>query len=177
LGGFPCAIFSPRYNTAHEYRKRQTPLRKTVSASEGTIPGYHFFSFASATFTETSDEDAEIAARNGLVLTSRPIAKGVRVPMAGVPYHAAESYIARSLKKGIAWLSPSRSANRQAKVDGADIERVVTPGTLIEPTLLDEKTTQLSGRRGDRWGRAGIAYAEISTGEYARHNSPTMVTS
>ena len=85
-------------------------------------------------FYETFDQDAEIASRElDLVLTSRPVAKGVRIPMAGIPYHAVESYLARLIDKGYhvaiceqvgdqpknglfhvrwcAWSPPARSSN------------------------------------------------------------------
>jgi DNA mismatch repair protein MutS len=52
-------------------------------------------------FYETFDHDAEVASRElDIVLTSRNVAKGVRVPMAGIPYHAVENYLARLIEKG-----------------------------------------------------------------------------
>ncbi len=120
-------------------------------------------------FYETFDADAEIVARElDLVLTSRPVAKGERVPMAGVPYHAVENYIARLIEKGyrVAIAEQVGEPNGRGPMERR-IERVVTAGTLIEPTMLDEKRSNYLAAVVIEGQRAGLAYAEISTGEFA----------
>jgi DNA mismatch repair protein MutS len=88
--------------------------------------------------------------------------------MAGVPYHAAESYIARLIEKGYRVAIAEQVGEPTGKGPmERHIERVVTPGTLIEPTLLDEKRPNYLAAVVIDGDRAGIAYAEISTGEYA----------
>ncbi|MEA3397772.1 MAG: DNA mismatch repair protein MutS, partial [Chloroflexota bacterium] len=120
-------------------------------------------------FYETFDEDAELAARElDITLTSRPVAKGVRIPMAGVPHHAVEGYIARLIEKGYR----VAIAEQVGKPTGKGpmerrVARVVTPGTLLEPTLLDEKRPNYLAGIVIEGERAGVAYAEISTGEFA----------
>src|SRR5574341_1350686 len=77
-----------------------TPIRRQYLAIKKQFPDAIVF-FRLGDFYETFDQDAEIAARElDIVLTSRNISKSKRVPMAGVPYHAAENYIARLIDKG-----------------------------------------------------------------------------
>ena len=76
------------------------PSASNISKSNANIPNTILF-FRLGDFYETFDEDAEITARElDIVLTSRPIGKGVRVPLAGIPYHAVENYLARLIEKG-----------------------------------------------------------------------------
>jgi len=77
-----------------------TPVRQQYLEIKREYPDAILF-FRLGDFYETFDEDAEITARElDIVLTSRPIGKGVRTPLAGIPYHAAENYIARLIEKG-----------------------------------------------------------------------------
>ena len=127
-------------------------------------------------FYETFDEDAETAARElDLVLTSRPVSKRERIPMAGVPHHAVDSYIARLIEKGyhVAVCEQITEPNGRGLVE-REVVRVVTPGTVIEPELLaEDRPNYLMAiypvgnlETGD-WTSAGIAYADITTGEFA----------
>ena len=161
-----------------------TPVRKQYLQIKAQHPDAIVF-FRLGDFYETFDEDAETAARElDLVLTSRPVAKGQRVPMAGVPHHAIEGYIARLIEKGYR----VAIAEQVGEVTGRglvarEVTRVVTPGTVVEPALLDEKRPNYLAAivvEGDlsaplpsatlgtgRAGRAGLAYADITTGEFA----------
>ncbi|HUX75885.1 MAG TPA: DNA mismatch repair protein MutS [Anaerolineae bacterium] len=153
-----------------------TPVRQQYLQIKAQHPDAVVF-FRLGDFYETFDEDAEIAARElDLVLTSRPVAKGVRVPMAGVPYHAVEGYIARLIEKGyrVAIAEQVGEVTGQGLV-AREVTRVVTPGTVVEPTLLDEKrpnylvavVVEEDPSTPLRAGRAGLAYADITTGEFA----------
>lgn len=127
-------------------------------------------------FYETFDQDAEIAARElDLVLTGRPVSKNERVPMAGVPHHAVETYIARLIEKGyhVAVCEQVTEPDGRGLVERA-VTRVLTPGTVVEPELLsDAHQNYLMAifPTGDPasgvWQRAGLAYTDISTGEFA----------
>ncbi|HCK67164.1 MAG TPA: hypothetical protein DHW49_12950, partial [Anaerolineae bacterium] len=75
-----------------------TPVRKQYLEIKKEYPDTILF-FRLGDFYETFDEDAEITARDlDIVLTSKPIGKGVRVPLAGIPYHAVENYLARLIE-------------------------------------------------------------------------------
>ena len=127
-------------------------------------------------FYEMFDDDAEIAARElDLVLTGRSISKGERVPMAGVPHHAVESYIARLIEKGyhVAVCEQVSEPNGRGLVD-REVTRVITPGTVIEPELLAEDKPNylmaiypVGDLESRAWTTAGLAYADITTGEFA----------
>jgi DNA mismatch repair protein MutS len=142
-------------------------------------------------FYETFDEDAKTVSQVcDIVLTSRPITKNQRVPLAGVPYHAADSYIARLINAGykvaiVEQVGPEfaehkRSAmsgpalagegERQAASKGVvqrEVVRVVTPGTVVEPALLTERRNNYLAALVLEDGRAGIAYVDATTGEFA----------
>jgi DNA mismatch repair protein MutS len=152
-----------------------TPLRQQYLDIKREYPDCILF-FRLGDFYETFDEDAETAARElDLVLTSRPVTKDARVPMAGVPYHAVDSYIARLIEKGyhVAVCEQMTEPNSRGLVE-REVTRVVTPGTIIEPELLvEDKPNYLmailpvGNAEPGTWNQAGIAYADISTGEYA----------
>ena len=145
-----------------------TPIRKQYLRLKAQHPDAILF-FRLGDFYETFDADAEIAARElDLVLTSRPVAKGVRVPMAGVPYHAVENYIARLIEKGyrVAIAEQVGEVTGKGLVE-REVVRVVTPGTVVEPALLDARRPNYLAALVLDEERAGLAYAEITTGEFA----------
>ncbi|MEA3407148.1 MAG: DNA mismatch repair protein MutS [Chloroflexota bacterium] len=120
-------------------------------------------------FYETFDEDAQTVANElDVVLTSRNVAKGQRIPMAGVPHHAAEGYIAKLIEKGYK-VAICDQVSRE-RVDGLmprEVVRVVTPGTVVEPALLSEKHNNFLAAVVLEDDQAGVAYADITTGEFA----------
>ena len=77
-----------------------TPIRQQYLEIKRQYPDTILF-FRLGDFYETFDQDAEITSRElDIVLTSRQVAKGMRIPMAGIPYHAVENYLARLIEKG-----------------------------------------------------------------------------
>lgn len=120
-------------------------------------------------FYETFDEDAEIAARElDIVLTSRPVGKGVRVPLAGIPYHAVDNYLARLIEKGYHVAICDQIGEVPAKgLVERKVVRVVTPGTVTEPGLLPgDANNYLASVILDEKS-ASVSYADITTGEFA----------
>ncbi|HEY9077368.1 MAG TPA: DNA mismatch repair protein MutS [Anaerolineaceae bacterium] len=120
-------------------------------------------------FYETFDQDAEITSRElDIVLTSRSVAKGTRIPMAGIPYHAVENYLSRLIEKGYHVAICEQVGDQPIRgLFPRKVVRVVTPGTVIEPGLLKgERNNYLSSVYIDQQ-HAGIAYADITTGEFA----------
>jgi DNA mismatch repair protein MutS len=120
-------------------------------------------------FYETFEEDAQIAANVlDIVLTSREMGKGQRVPLAGIPYHAAEGYIARLISAGhkVAICEQVGEVTRGKGLVERDVTRVVTPGTVDEPAMLDaRRNNYIAGVIVDG-NRIGLAAADITTGEF-----------
>jgi DNA mismatch repair protein MutS len=120
-------------------------------------------------FYETFEDDAKILAQVcDIVLTSRPIGRGKRVPLAGVPYHAIDSYIAKLINAGHRVAIVDQVGDEPINgVVPREVTRVVTPGTIVEPALLDEKRNNFLGALCVDGERAGIAHVDITTGEFA----------
>ncbi len=120
-------------------------------------------------FYETFDQDAEVTARElDIVLTSRNVAKGVRVPMAGIPFHAVENYLARLIEKGFHVAICEQVGDTPVRgLFTRQVVRVVTPGTVVEPGLLPGDSNNYLAAVVLEGNRAGVAFADISTGEFA----------
>jgi DNA mismatch repair protein MutS len=145
-----------------------TPIRQQYLDIKRQYPDSILF-FRLGDFYETFDQDAEITARElDIVLTSRGVAKGTRIPMAGIPYHAVENYLARLIEKGYHVAICEQVGDQPAKgIFPREVVRVVTPGTVVEPGMLNsDKNNYLAGITVQE-NKAGIAYADITTGEFA----------
>jgi DNA mismatch repair protein MutS len=127
-------------------------------------------------FYETFDQDAEITSRElDIVLTSRPIGKGLRAPLAGIPYHAIENYLARLIDKGYHVAICEQIGDQPTKgIFPRKVVRVVTPGTIIEPGLLRGDSNNYLAAVVVEENRAGIAYVDITTGEFAATEIETL---
>ena len=114
-----------------------TPVRQQYLDIKKEHPNTILF-FRLGDFYETFDEDAEITARElDIVLTSRAVGKGTRVPLAGIPYHAVENYLARMIEKGYHVAICEQLGEMPVKgLFPRKVVRVVTPGTVTEPGLL-----------------------------------------
>src|SRR4051794_322644 len=147
-----------------------TPIRKQYLDVKRQYPGTIVF-FRLGDFYETFDGDAELVARElDIVLTGRNVAKGQRVPMAGIPYHAVEGYIAKLIDKGhhVA-ICEQVSTQAEKGLFRREVVRVVTPGTVVEPGLLDAGRNNylaalVASGSGDRFG---LAHVDITTGEFS----------
>jgi DNA mismatch repair protein MutS len=125
-------------------------------------------------FYEAFDEDARILARElDIVLTSKPMGKSTRVPLAGVPYHSLERHLATLIARGHRVAICEQLSTTPVKGETGknlmerDVVRVVTPGTVIEPGLLETKANNFLAAYTTDGKRAGIAYADVTTGEFA----------
>ena len=125
-----------------------TPIRQQYLEIKREYPNTILF-FRLGDFYETFDEDAETTARElDIVLTSRPVGKGLRAPLAGIPYHAVESYLAKLVEKGYHVAICEQVGDQPSKgIFPRKVVRVVTPGTVIEPGLLLGDCKQLPGVR------------------------------
>lgn len=145
-----------------------TPVRQQYLNAKRDYPNAILF-FRLGDFYETFDEDAELVSRElDIVLTSRPIGNGTRAPLAGIPYHASENYIARLIEKGYHVAICEQVGEQPTKgIFPRKVVRVVTPGTIVEPGLLPgDANNYLAAVVLDEL-RAAIAYADITTGEFA----------
>src|SRR5512140_3738564 len=150
-----------------------TPIRKQYLEIKRQYPDAILF-FRLGDFYETFDQDAELAASElDIVLTSRNVAKGMRVPMAGIPHHAAENYLARLIERGHHVAICEQVGDQPIKgLFPRKVTRVVTPGTVVEPGLLagDANNYLAAIVLGDGSApgepKAAVAYADITTGEF-----------
>jgi DNA mismatch repair protein MutS len=149
-----------------------TPIRKQYLDIKRQYPDAILF-FRLGDFYETFDQDAEVAARElDIVLTSRNVAKGVRIPMAGIPYHAVENYLARLIERGYHVAICEQVGDQPVKgLVPRQVTRVVTPGTVVEPGLLPGDANNYLAcvvvEAGGEQNRAAVAYVDITTGEFA----------
>ena len=151
-----------------------TPIRRQYLRIKKRYPDAMVL-FRLGDFYETFDEDAEVASRElEIVLTSRSMGKSLRVPMAGVPAHALESYLSRLILKGhkVAICEQVSDPAQSKGLVERDVVRVVTPGTVIEPSLLDQKVNNYLVALVVEGDSAGLAYVDITTGEFATTQLP-----
>ena len=144
-----------------------TPIRQQYLDIKKQYPSTILF-FRLGDFYETFDEDAETISRElDIVLTSRPIGKGVRAPLAGIPYHAVDNYLSRLINKGYHVAICEQVGDQPAKgIFPRKVVRVVTPGTIIDSNLLPGDANNYLASIVIDNERVGIAYVDISTGEF-----------
>ncbi|HEX8292625.1 MAG TPA: hypothetical protein VF570_12765, partial [Pyrinomonadaceae bacterium] len=125
-------------------------------------------------FYEAFDDDARLLARElDIVLTSKPMGRGVRVPLAGVPHHSLERHLATLIARGhrVAICEQLTTAPVRGEASGRglierDVVRVVTPGTVLETGLLQSKVNNYLAAFASDGRRAGLAYADVTTGDF-----------
>ena len=125
-------------------------------------------------FYETFDDDAELVAGElDIALTSKPMGKGLRVPLAGVPVQSVDGYLARLIERGhrVAICEQLEDPKATKGLVQRGVVRVVSPGTALDPALLEQGRSNYcaalamwEGKRGER--RAGIAAVDLSTGDF-----------
>ena len=144
-----------------------TPIRRQYLSIKKQYPDTIVF-FRLGDFYETFDEDAKTVSKVlDIVLTSRNVSKGQRIPMAGVPYHAAENYIARLIKAGYKVAICEQIGNQPVKgLVPREVQRVITPGTVVESSLLVAKENNYLAAVVIQGDQAGLAFADITTGEF-----------
>ncbi len=144
-----------------------TPLMRQYSAIKKDHPTALLF-FRLGDFYELFFDDAVVASRElQITLTSRNKEKGIAIPMCGVPYHAAEGYIAKLIRKGfkVAVCEQVEDAKIAKKLVRREVTRVVTPGTAADSGLGSEENNFLAAiARVEE--RVGFAALDLSTGEF-----------
>ena len=146
-----------------------TPIRRQYLNIKHSYPNAIVL-FRLGDFYETFDEDARVASRElEITLTSRSMGKGLRVPMAGVPANSLEGYLARLIKRGyqVAVCEQLTDPAASGGLVERDVVRVVTPGTVLESSLLDQRTNNYLASVVQEGELAGLAFVDITTGEFA----------
>ena len=144
-----------------------TPLMRQYAAIKKEHPTALLF-FRLGDFYELFFDDAIVAAKElQITLTSRNKEKGISVPMCGVPYHAAEGYIAKLIRKGfkVAICDQVEDPRLAKKLVRREVTRVVTPGTAADSSLSSEENNFL-GAVSQAGDRVGFAALDLSTGEF-----------
>ncbi|HZU69236.1 MAG TPA: DNA mismatch repair protein MutS [Ktedonobacteraceae bacterium] len=152
-----------------EHPQQHSPVRAQYLQIKRQHPDAILF-FRMGDFYEMFDDDAEIVARElELALTRRDFGRGEYSPMAGIPHHAADGYIARLVSKGyrVAVCEQTSDPALSKGLVEREVIRIVTPGTVIDPAMLAAKRNNFLA--GVVVGRdaVGIAYVDITTGEFA----------
>jgi DNA mismatch repair protein MutS len=153
--------------------EKMTPLRQQYLRIKKKYPDTIVF-FRLGDFYETFDDDAKVVSKElEIVLTSREMGKGNKVPLAGIPYHALDNYLARLINKGykVAICEQLSDPKAGGLVD-RDVVRVVTPGTVVEPGLLKGNVNNYLASIVTEGQQAGIAYADITTSEFQTTQLP-----
>src|SRR5438874_454642 len=144
-----------------------TPLMRQYAAIKKEHPQTLLF-FRLGDFYELFFEDAVVAARElQITLTSRNKERGIAVPMCGVPYHSADNYISRLIRKGfkVAICDQMDDTRLAKKLVRREVTRVITPGTAADPSLSSEENNFL-GAVARSGNAVGFAALDLSTGEF-----------
>jgi DNA mismatch repair protein MutS len=144
-----------------------TPLMRQYAAVKKEHPTALLF-FRLGDFYELFFDDAIVASKElQITLTSRNKEKGIAVPMCGVPYHAAEGYIGKLIRRGfkVAICEQMEDARLAKKLVRREVTRVVTPGTAADSSLGSEENNFLAALAQVR-DCVGFAALDLSTGEF-----------
>jgi DNA mismatch repair protein MutS len=147
-----------------------TPLMRQYQSIKKRYP-HALLLFRLGDFYELFHEDALVASKElQITLTSRNRERGEPIPMCGVPFHAAETYIARLLRAGykIAICDQVEQPGPGKKLVRREVVRVITPGTATDLNVLEPKENSFLAAvaRGNTGLPIGLAYLDVSTGEF-----------
>ena len=126
--------------------------------------------FRMGDFYETFDDDAELVARElEITLTRRDWGRGEKSPMAGFPHHAADGYIARLIARGhrVAVCEQMTDPALSRGLVEREVIRVVSPGTIVDPAMLAAKRNNYLAAAVLGRDTVGVAYVDVTTGEFA----------
>ena len=146
-----------------------TPIRQQYLKIKRQYPQVIVF-FRLGDFYETFDEDARIASKElEIVLTARSMGKGNSIPMAGIPYHAVDNYLARLINRGykVAICEQMTKPGETKGIVQREVVRLVTPGTVVELGLLTGKINNYLLSLFIEGEQAGLAFVDITTGEFS----------
>jgi DNA mismatch repair protein MutS len=158
---------APSDNTKNIDPQNYTPMMQQFLEVKKKYP-HALLLYRMGDFYETFFEDARVAARElEITLTAREGGQGKRIDMAGIPYHSLEAYLPRLIGKGYkVAICEQMEAPKPGKLVRREVIRVITPGTLLEGALLNEKRNNYLGAVYRHKNSYGLAYTDISTGEF-----------
>ena len=145
-----------------------TPLMKQYKEIKSNFEDSILF-FRLGDFYEMFFEDAVKASRElGLTLTSRNKEKNVDIPLAGVPFHSADSYITKLVSKGykVAICEQTEDPKLSKGIVKREVVKIITPGTVVDVEALDAKSNNYLMSILTIENKIGIAYIDITTGEF-----------
>jgi len=145
-----------------------TPLMKQYKEIKSNFEDSILF-FRLGDFYEMFFEDAVKASRElGLTLTSRNKEKNVDIPLAGVPFHSADSYITKLVSKGykVAICEQTEDPKASKGIVKREVVKIITPGTVVDVEALDAKSNNYLMGILKVENKLGIAYIDITTGEF-----------
>ncbi len=148
--------------------KTATPMVRQYQELKSQHPGTLLF-FRLGDFYELFFDDAVIGARElQITLTARHKERGDPIPMCGVPHHSAANYIAKLVRKGyrVAICEQTEDASKLKKLVRREVVRIVTPGTPIDPQLLEPRESTYLCAVYARGENASAAFLDVSTGEF-----------
>jgi len=151
-----------------------TPVRNQYLKIKRSYPQAIVF-FRLGDFYETFDEDARLVSKElEITLTSREMGKGQRYPMAGIPHHALDNYLSKLINKGykVAICEQMSEPKPGRGIVEREVVRVVTPGTVTEPNLLETRANNYLASVVAEGAQMGIAYIDITTSEFASTQLP-----
>lgn len=145
-----------------------TPMLQQYTAIKQEHPNV-LLMFRLGDFYEMFGDDAKIAAQVlGITLTSREAGRSGKVPMCGVPYHSVDRYVARLIAKGyrVAICDQIEDPKLAKGLVKRRVTRVVTPGTVLEDSMLEAKSNNFLVALAQRQDTLGLSIVDISTGEF-----------
>lgn len=148
--------------------KKLTPMEEQYWSVKNQYPNLILF-FRMGDFYEIFGEDAKIASRVlELVLTSRSAGYASDMPMCGFPHHAVDKYVAKMVANGykVAVADQLEDPKKTKKLVKRGVTRVVTPGTIVEDSMLDAKSNNYLCAISANDKMVGMSFVDISTGEF-----------
>ncbi|MEX0649327.1 MAG: DNA mismatch repair protein MutS [Balneolaceae bacterium] len=153
-------------------KKKQTPLMRQYFEIKEKYPGTILL-FRVGDFYETFSDDAVLISRElGITLTKRNNG-GDQTPLAGFPYHALDNYLPKLVKRGFRVAvceqteDPEQAKKAGRKIVEREVTEVTTPGVTLSEKLLDHKRNNYIASVHWEGGTAGVAFSDVSTGEFA----------
>ena len=168
MGTRPAAQPAGKHKLSNVSRPVTTPIRRQYLDVKKRYPHAIVF-FRLGDFYETFDDDARLVAKElAITLTSKPMGKNLRVPLAGVPYHSLDGHLAKLLGRGykVAICDQMEDPHASNVIEKRGVTEIVTPGTATNEKLLEHGTNNFLSAVHFADNRYALSFLAISTGEF-----------